>query len=261
MRSSFVLSKNTMIPLKSKEDLEALRKSAGVLAKIMQKLRQQVKTGVSTGELDSLAQELMCQEKAEPAFKGYRGFPANICISLNEEIVHGIPGLRKIKEGDIVSLDLGIKYDGYFSDMAVTVPVGRIEPSLKKLIEVAKAALTRGIKEARENNHLSDISYAIQDYVEKNGFSVVRQFVGHGIGASLHEEPEIPNFGKPHQGPELKTGMVLAIEPMVNMGTWEAEIMDNGWTAVTKDRLASAHFEHTVAITEKGPEILTQPLN
>lgn len=247
-----------MIPLKSKKDLEAIRDSSRILAKIMQKLQQEIRPGISTQEIDNLATRLMRQEKVKSAFKGYRGFPANICISVNEEIVHGIPGPRIIKEGDIVSLDLGINYAGYFSDMAVTVPVGRINASLKKLIEVTRTALAKGIKEAREDNSLSDISYAVQDYVEKNGFSVVRQFVGHGIGTSLHEEPEIPNFGKPHQGPALKPGMVLAIEPMVNMGTWEAQILDNGWTAVTKDNLASAHFEHTVAITEKGPQILTR---
>jgi methionyl aminopeptidase len=171
--------------------------------------------------------------------------------------VHGIPGERRLSEGDIISLDLGINYEGYFSDAAITLVVGRVSPQKKKLVEVAKRALSEGIRQARPENHLSDISYRIQDYVEKNGFSVVRQFVGHGIGYSLHEEPEIPNFGRPHQGPVLKSGMVFAIEPMVNMGTWESEILDNGWTAVTKDRLPSAHFEHTVAITENGPEILT----
>ena len=191
------------------------------------------------------------------AFKGYRGFPSTVCISVNEEIVHGIPGERKLKDGDIISLDMGINYEGYFSDAAVTVPVGKISPEVKKLIEVTRRALCEGIKRAVVENQLSDISYAIQDYVEKNGFSVVRQFVGHGIGAQLHEEPEIPNFGRPHEGPVLKSGMVFAIEPMVNMGAWESRIMPNGWTAVTKDGSLSAHFEHTVAITDKGPQILT----
>ena len=223
----------------------------------MQRIKEFINVGVLTAEIDQLAEELIQKEDAVPAFKGYKGFPANICVSINEEIVHGIPGRREIKEGDIISLDLGINYKGYFSDLAVTQPVGEIEPKLQKLIDVTQTALFKGINQARPNNHVSDISYAIQSYVEEHGFSVVRQFVGHGIGYSLHEEPEIPNFGSPHQGDILKQGMVLAIEPMVNMGTWEAEILDNGWTAVTKDRLFSAHFEHTVAITEKGPEILT----
>jgi methionyl aminopeptidase len=172
--------------------------------------------------------------------------------------VHGIPGERILKEGDIISLDLGINYKGYFSDAAITLPVGRVNSRVKKLIEVTRNALTEGIKQARIDNHLSDISYSIQSYVEKYGFSVVRDFVGHGIGLSLHEEPEIPNFGRPHGGVVLKGGMVLAIEPMVNMGVWESKILDNGWTAVTKDGLPSAHFEHTVAITKKGPQILTR---
>jgi methionyl aminopeptidase len=204
-----------------------------------------------------LAEELLRQEDVAPAFKGYRGFPATVCTSVNEEIVHGIPGERILKQGDIIGLDLGINYEGYFSDVAVTLAVGTINPRKKKLLEVTREALSEGIKEAKEDNYLMNISCAIQNYVERNGFSVVRQFVGHGIGKSLHEEPEVPNFGKPNQGPVLKKGMVLAIEPMVNMGTWESLILDNGWTAVTKDGMPSAHFEHTVAVTENGPEILT----
>lgn len=248
-----------MIPLKSEKDLQMLRKSGKILAKVLKRLQGYVRPGITTQEINLLAEELMLKEKVLPAFKGYGGFPTAICTSINEEIVHGIPGDRKIKEGDIVSLDLGVNCDGYFSDAAVTMAVGKIDPQKKKLIEVTKKALSIGINEARPENHLSDISYSIQNYVEKNGFSVVRQFVGHGIGKDLHEEPEIPNFGRLNEGPVLKSGMVFAIEPMINMGTWEAEILDNGWTAVTKDRLPSAHFEHTVAITEKGPEILTQP--
>lgn len=246
-----------MIPLKSEEDLEMIRKSAKKLARITQKLRESIKVGVSTEEIDRLAEELVRSENAQPAFKGYRGFPANICTSVNEEIVHGIPGNRRLKEGDIVSLDLGINYKGYFADVAITVAVGQVNAHIKKLIEVTKNALREAIKQAYIEKHLSDISYAIQSYVEKHGFSVVRDFVGHGIGLSLHEEPEIPNFGRAHQGPILKSGMVFAIEPMVNMGGWESKILDNGWTAVTKDGLPSAHFEHTVAILNDGPEILT----
>ena len=246
-----------MIPIKSKEDLKMLKKSGEILAEIMQRLKEAVKVGISTHEIDQLAEELARRKNVLPAFKGYRGFPANICTSINEEVVHGIPNEKRLKEGDIISLDLGINYKGYFSDAAITLGLGRIDSRTEKLIDITRNALAQGIKQARINNYLSDISYAIQNYVEGHGFSVVRQFVGHGIGRSLHENPEIPNFGIPHQGELLKSGMVFAIEPMVNMGTWECEILENGWTAVTKDGMPSAHFEHTVAITNNGPEILT----
>ncbi len=246
-----------MIPLKSEKDLVMMKASAKILAGVMRKLREQVKVGISTLEFDILAEGLVRKEGALPAFKGYKGYPCSICTSVNEEIVHGIPAGRKLQEGDIVSLDLGVNYQGYFSDLAITVAVGKVNPSVKKLIEVTRKALSEGIRQARPQNHLSDISYAIQSYVERHGFSVVREFVGHGIGLALHEEPEVPNFGRPGQGPLLHSGMVLAIEPMVNMGGWESNILDNGWTAVTKDGLASAHFEHTVAITQRGPQILT----
>jgi len=247
-----------MIPIKSEKDLLMLRKSGKILAKITRKLREYAAAGIATLDLDAYADRLMQEEGVVSAFKDYKGFPAYICTSVNEEIVHGIPSARKLKEGDIIGLDAGINYQGYISDIAVTVGIGRINPTHKKLIAVTKAALNEGIKKARAGNHLSDISYAVQTYVERNGFSVVRDFVGHGVGFSLHEDPEIPNFGRPHQGPQLKSGMVLAIEPMVNAGSWESRILDNGWTAVTKDGSASAHFEHTVAVTDKGPEILTK---
>jgi methionyl aminopeptidase len=247
-----------MIPLKSEQDLALLRISGAILARVLKKLEQAVRPGITTAQINALAEELVLKEKAEAAFRGYKGFPASVCASVNEEIVHGIPDERKLQNGDIISIDLGINYKGYFSDAAVTVAVGKVDAKKRKLIEVTRKALDEGISEARPGNHLFDISYSIQNYVEKYGFSVVRQFVGHGIGVSLHEEPEIPNFGRKHLGPVLKSGMVLAIEPMVNMGTWEAEIKENGWTAVTKDGAPSAHFEHTVAITEKGPEILTK---
>lgn len=223
----------------------------------MHRLKKFIRAGISTIEIDRLAEKLIREENVISAFKDYNGFPANICTSVNEEVVHGIPGQKMLKDGDIISLDAGINYKGYISDVAITLPVGRIDHKAQKLIEVTRNALSQGIKQARVNNHLSDISYAIQTYVESQGFSVVRQFVGHGIGYSLHEDPQIPNFGLPHQGEVLKKGMVFAIEPMVNMGTWECKILDNGWTAVTKDGLPSAHFEHTVAITEEGPKILT----
>ena len=246
-----------MIPLKSEDDLKMLRISARILSRVMKRLAREVKVGIHTLDIDNLAEELIREENAVAAFKGYKGFPASVCISVNEEIVHGIPGTRELKDGDIVSLDLGVNYEGYFSDAALTIPVGNVASQLRKLIDTTKVSLDKGIKEARLGNRLSDISYAVQRHVEQFGFSVVRQFVGHGIGKDLHEEPEIPNFGKPHQGPILQSGMVLAIEPMVNLGSWESEILDNGWTAVTKDRKASAHFEHTVVITATGPEVLT----
>ncbi|MDD5565527.1 MAG: type I methionyl aminopeptidase [Candidatus Omnitrophica bacterium] len=246
-----------MIPLKSEKDLEMMRAAGQKLAKVIRTLRGYIEPGITTIEIDRIADSLIRQENAESAFLGYKGFPAHICTSVNEEVVHGIPSERRLGDSDIVSVDVGIKYQGYFSDAAITVGIGKVSPRAKKLIEVTKEALMAGIKQARANNRLSDISHAIQEYVEKNGFSVVREFVGHGIGRSLHEEPEIPNFGRPRTGLTLIQGMVLAIEPMVNTGSWECQILDNGWTAVTKDRLFSAHFEHTVAIGESGPEILT----
>jgi methionyl aminopeptidase len=247
-----------MIPLKSKRDLEMMRQAGKILAGIMQQIKESVKAGIATLDIDNLAQELILKENAVPAFKGYKGYPATICTSVNEGVVHGIPSDRKLREGDIISLDLGLNYKDYFSDIAVTLGVGAVSQEARKLIETTKNALGQAIKQAKVNNRLSDISYAVQSYVEKNGFSVVRQFVGHGIGKSLHEEPEIPNFGRRNQGVVLKEGMVLAIEPMVNAGTWECEVLADGWTAVTKDGAFSAHFEHTVAITDKGAEILTQ---
>ncbi len=246
-----------MIPLKSEEDLKMLKESGRILSKILKILEKEVKPGIKTQELDSLAYSLIIKEGAKPAFKGYQGFPATLCVSINEEIVHGIPGERVIKDGDLVSIDLGVNYCGYFSDAAVSIAVGMVSPEISRLINISRLALSEGIKESRPGNYLSDISHRIQEIVEGNGFSVVRQFVGHGIGVDLHEEPEIPNFAGENTGPLLKAGMVFAIEPMVNMGSWESEILSNGWTAVTKDRLPSAHFEHTVAITKDGPLILT----
>jgi methionyl aminopeptidase len=247
-----------MIPLKSPKDLAMLKRSGEILALVMEKLQNKVRPGMTTLEIDLLSEELIRKEKAQAAFKGYKGFPGTVCVSVNEEIVHGIPGPRVIMEGDIVSLDLGVNYQGFFSDMAVTLPVGKVDSDKLKLIYVAKQSLELGIQQAKVGNYLTDISHSIQSFVESQGFSVVRQFVGHGIGTALHEEPEIPNFGSPGLGPLLKNGMVLAIEPMINLGTWEAAVMPNGWTAVTKDGLASAHFEHTVAVTDKGPVVLTK---
>jgi len=247
-----------MIPLKSEAELQILREAGSILARIMQRLRENIKAGIRTQDLERLTEELIEKEKVFPAFLGYKGFPANICVSVNDEVVHGIPDQRIINEGDIVSLDLGIKHKGFYADMAFTAGVGRVKPEAKKLMEVTKDSLEAGIKQIKLSNRVSDISCAVQKYVENHGFSVVRQFVGHGIGASLHEEPEIPNFGLPGKGEQLKQGMVFAVEPMVNIGTWECKVLDNGWTAVTADGQLSAHFEHTVAVTKSGPEILTR---
>jgi len=246
-----------MIPIKSDYELQIMQEAGRILSQTLRRLKGQIKAGVRTREIDQLAADFILAQSALPAFKNYKGFPANICISVNEEVVHGIPDERVLKEGDIVSVDAGINFKGYFADAAFTLPIGRVDSRKRKLIEVTKKALYLGIEEAKENNHLLDISSVIQKYVESHGFSVVRQFVGHGIGLKMHEEPEIPNFGTPHRGARLLCGMVLAIEPMVNMGTWEVDILDNGWTAVTRDKLPSAHFEHTVAITKNGPKILT----
>lgn len=247
-----------MIFIKSASEIEAMRKAGRVLAKIVDKLRSKIAIGISTEEIDCLAEELILEENALSAFKGYRGFPKSICASINEEVVHGIPSGRRLRDGDLFKLDIGINLNGYFSDCAITVAVGSVNGRRRRLVEATKKALDLGIAQARADNHLMDISRAIQSYAESQGFSVVRDFVGHGIGRDMHEAPEIPNFGQPHTGALLKEGMILAIEPMVNMGGWEVRLSDNGWTAVTKDNLPSAHFEHTVAVTAGGPEILTK---
>lgn len=246
-----------MVTLKTPHEIELMRTAGQILKRILEKLKGFVAADKTTQEIDDFAAELIAREGVTAAFKGYKGFPANICISVNEEVVHGIPSEKKIKLGDIVSLDVGLSRQGYFVDTAFTLPVGKVAPEVKKLLRVTNEALFKGINQARPGRHLGDISFSVQRHVEANGFSVVRQFVGHGIGCDLQEEPEVPNFGKPHAGIVLKPGMVLAIEPMVNMGNWEVEVLDNGWTVVTKDKLPSAHFEHTVAITENGPIVLT----
>jgi methionyl aminopeptidase len=246
-----------MIIIHSEEELKLIRASSRIVAEVLKELTKLIKPGVTTAELDKIAEEMTRERGGNPAFKGYKGFPAAICASINEEIVHGIPGSRILKEGDIIGVDMGVEYKGYFGDSAVTVAVGEISSDIQKLLRVTREALFKGIKKARAGNRLSDISHAIQSHVEKNGFSVVREFVGHGIGSSLHEEPQIPNLGKPKQGPRLKPGMVLAIEPMVNMGTFEVEVKEDNWTAVTRDGQPSAHFEHTIIITNEDPEIVT----
>lgn len=235
-----------------------MRKAGSLLARIVDTLRSKIAAEAATEEINKIAEELILKEKAVPAFKGYHGFPASICASINEEVVHGIPSSRQLKDGDLFKLDIGINFNGFFSDCALTIAIGSVPGKCRRLMEATKKALELGIAQARPNNHLTDISWAIQSYIEAQGFSVVRDFIGHGIGLKMHEEPELPNFGQPHNGPLLKEGMVLAIEPMVTMGSWEVVIAENGWTAIAKDKQASAHFEHTVAITAEGPEILTR---
>jgi methionyl aminopeptidase len=246
-----------MIELKSERQLDSMRQACRIVRLVLEELKKRVKPGISTIELDKISAELIGSYGGVPAFKGYRGFPANICTSVNEAIVHGIPSKRVLKDGDIISLDVGVKFDGYFGDAAFTLAVGDISQTAKKLIDITSEALYIGIAQAYNYNRLSNISYGIQNFVENNGFSVVREFVGHGIGTSMHEDPKIPNFGRPDEGPSLKAGMVLAIEPMINEGLPDVEILDDGWTAVTLDRKLSAHFEHTVLITETKAEVLT----
>ena len=246
-----------MIIIKSSREIEQLRRPNAIVAEVLQRLRKAVVAGVTTRELDQISEEVILSMGAVPAFKGYRGYPASLCASINEQVVHGIPNQRRLKEGDIVSLDVGANLNGYFGDAAITLPVGSVDPEAQRLLNVTERALTLGIEKARKGNRLFDISHAIQGWVESQGFSVVRDFVGHGIGKSLHEEPQIPNFGSPHQGPRLEEGMVFALEPMVNEGTYEIKILSDGWTVITADRKRSAHFEHTIAITDGDPEILT----
>ena len=246
-----------VIIIKSPREIEQMRRSNLIVAEVFQGLKKVIGPGISTQELDRITESIILLKGAVPAFKGYRGFPASLCISINEEIVHGIPSQRRLREGDIVSLDVGVNLNGYFGDGAITLPVGEVDQEARRLLEVTEKALSIGIEKAKLGNRLSDISYAIQSWVESQGFSVVRDFVGHGIGRDLHEEPQIPNFGSPHQGPRLEKGMVFALEPMVNEGTYEVKILSDGWTVVTADGKRSAHFEHTIAITEKGAEILS----
>jgi methionyl aminopeptidase len=247
-----------MIELKSPSQLDLMRQAGAIVGEILDVLRDAVKPGMTTQDLDAMALEIMQKRKSKPAFKGYRGFPAHICTSVNEEVVHGIPSpKRKLKDGDIVGIDVGVIVEGYYGDGAVTAPVGTISREAQHLIEVTERSLMDGIAMATPEHRLSDISNAVQRTVESAGYSVVREFVGHGIGTQLHELPQIPNYGKPGFGPKLKPGMVLAIEPMVNQGGCEIRILEDGWTAVTKDGKLAAHFEHTIAVTESDPEILT----
>lgn len=247
-----------MIIIKSPREIEQIRKSCQIVVATFKLVEEIIRPGIETIEIDKEVEKFIHSKKARPAFKGYRGFPANVCISIDDEVVHGIPNKRKLKPGQIVSIDVGVEFENYFGDGARTFVIGDIPERTKKLVRVTKEALYRGIETVKVGNRLSDVSHTIQTYVEQAGFSVVRDLVGHGVGRRLHEDPQIPNYGPPRQGPRLKTGMVLAIEPMVNMGGYEVVFDDDDkWTVKTVDGLPSAHFEHTVAITENGADILT----
>jgi methionyl aminopeptidase len=246
-----------MMILKSPWEIDLMRKSSRIVAETLERLAGLIKPGLTTLELDRYAEDYILRRGGKPAFKGYRGYPYTLCASVNEQVVHAFPSARRLEDGDIVSLDLGVVVDGYYGDAAVTVPVGKVSEEARRLMAATREALSRAISAVRSGNHLSDISHAVQSAIEAQGFSVVRLFVGHGIGRSLHEEPQIPNFGPPAQGPVLKPGLVLAIEPMANAGGPDVMILDDRWTAVTCDRSLSAHFEHTVALTEDGVQVLT----
>lgn len=246
-----------MIILKNNDEIALMRKAGRIVAETLLLLEEKIKPGITTAELDKVAEEFITKHGAKPSFKGLYGFPSSLCISVNEQVVHGIPGNYKIKDGDIVSVDCGAFIDGFHGDAARTFPIGEVTNDAKKLIDVTKESFFRGIKHAKEGNRLGNISHEIQNYIEAAGFSVVRDFVGHGIGRKLHEDPDVPNFGREGKGAKLLNGMVLAIEPMVNMGSWKLKTLSNGWTVVTADSKLSAHYENTVAILPDGPEILT----
>jgi methionyl aminopeptidase len=248
------------IELRTKDEVSRIREASLIVHDILQEIIRAVAPGVTTAELDRLAEARTRERGAQPAFKGYHGYPASICVSVNEEVVHGIPSpKRTLREGDIVGLDFGVVHRGYYGDSAYSVPVGKVSAAASRLLDTTREALARGIAAAGARNRLGDVGAAVQSYVESHGFSVVRDFVGHGIGCKLHEPPQVPNFGAPGTGVRLRPGMVLALEPMVNAGGPDVVTLDDGWTAVTADRSLSAHFEHTVAVTENGPEILSLP--
>jgi len=247
-----------MITCRAPKEIEKLRRSGHVVRQVLEETREKARPGVATLELERFVEKRLAQLGAQPASKGYRGYPWCLCVSVNNEIVHGMPSNRKLREGDIVGLDLGVIVDGYYGDSAMTVPVGQIPERAQTLLRVTEEALEMGIQEARVGNRVGDISAVVQQYVEKNGFSVVREFVGHGIGREYHEEPQVPNFGQPGHGPLLKEGMVFTIEPMVNAGSAALRVLDDNWTAVTQDGEPSAHFEHMIAVTRNGPDVLTR---
>jgi methionyl aminopeptidase len=249
-----------VVVLKSRREIEIMRKANLIVAEVLDRLEEMVKPGVTTADLDRMADELTRKRGGVPAFKGYRGFPASLCTSVNEQVVHGIPSKKQaLREGDIVGLDFGVVYEGYVGDSARTVAVGKVSDEARRLMDVTRKSLALAIEECRPGKRLSDIGRAVQDYVEPRGYSVVREFVGHGIGRHLHEEPQVPNYYNAANSMKLKAGMVLAIEPMINAGGHDVEILDDGWTVVTRDHSLSAHYEHSVAITEDGPYILSLP--
>jgi methionyl aminopeptidase len=249
-----------VIVIKSKSEIATMREAGRIVAKTLEELKQIVRPGVTTYELDQVAQKIITQHGAIPTFKGYRGFPASICTSINHEVVHGIPSRKRVlNEGDIISIDVGATLRGLVGDAAITLPVGRISERARRLLETTEGALWSAIAQCRAGNYLEDISGAIQDYAESRGYSVVREYVGHGVGRQMHEDPQIPNFRQGKRGPQLKPGMTFALEPMVNEGTAETRVLRDKWTVVTRDGKLSAHFEHTVAITDGEPEVLTLP--
>jgi methionyl aminopeptidase len=247
-----------MILLKSLQEIGKMEVANRIVAEILEGVKEKVQPGIETRELDELAEELCRKHKVQPAFKGYRGYPRSICVSVNEEVVHGIPGPRRLKAGDLVSLDFGVKYDGYYGDAAITVGVGEVGEKARALMAATEKSLYAGIEMVKAGKRLSDISHAVQTVVEDAGFGVIREFVGHGIGRSLHEDPQIANFGPPDRGPTMQVGMTFAIEPMTSMGSWQVRILQDGWTAVTQDGSYAAHFEHSVALTENGVLILSR---
>lgn len=250
-----------MIILKTDEEIQRMRESGHVTAMVLRELSAHVAEGFLVKDLDRIAETMIKNMGAVPAFKGYRGYPKTITVSINEQVVHGIPGKRRLKKGDIVSIDMGVFLDGYCSDAALTVPVGEVSPEAEKLIRVTRESFYKGVEKAFIGNRLGDVSHAIQVYAESFGFSVVRDLVGHGIGRAMHEDPPVPNYGRSGSGTLLKKGLVIAIEPMINAGAWEVVCLDDGWTVVTRDGGNSSHFEHTVALTEEGPRILTLPMD
>lgn len=246
-----------MIAVRTEREIAILREANQIVARVHAELARMIRPGITTGELDAAAEEIIRQHDALPAFKGYRGFPASTCISVEEVVVHGIPGKRVLKEGQIVSVDVGVEYHGYFGDAAVTLPCGEIDASRRRLLDTTERSLARAVKAAKAGNTVRDIGRAVELTCTKAGYSVVRDFVGHGIGTSMHEEPQVPNFDSGSRGAKLQAGMVLAIEPMVNMGTYRVKVLKDGWTAVTADGKPSAHFEHSVAVREDGGEVLS----
>ena len=246
-----------MVIRKSRSELEKMRRAGLIVAETLRDLRKMIEPGVSTRELDAYAEKKIRSAGAYPTFKGYRGFPGSICASVNDEVVHGIPSERKLREGDIIKIDCGATLDNFIGDAAITVPVGKVSPEVESLLQVTRESLFKAVEKMVPGNRLFDVSFAVQEYVEERGYTVVREFCGHGVGQRMHEDPQVPNYGRPGTGPRLKEGWVLAIEPMVNQGAHEINILSDGWTVKTKDGQVSSHFEHTIAVTEDGPVVLT----